>query len=334
MASCTNVSLVLDVGKNTWTQHTSMPNGTLMYSPDAVVQGVYAVDTYGPTNSGSVYRLFTGTTDEGAAIAWYWRSKDVVEPMDRYKEVRLVRARFAQTDESQTGSSYTIVSASSASPIVITLSSAPGWVSGDYVLISGVQGNTAANGIWVVATGGSTTEYSLVASVGTVTATNKDFIQPSCIKSGGSSIQITAATNASPIEITTISAHGYSDHDIILVSGVVGNTNANGRWTIHTAGTTKFTLEGSTGNAAMTQAVGAKLLNTCMLSVRVNDDAADAKYRIFSLPSVSANPRVVAWSPAPIADSESVSLGVSGKSEKALIVTKLDADIVDRGLIL
>ena len=62
---------------------------------------------------------------------------------------------------------------------------------------------------------------------------------------------ITGATNASPIVIT-IATHGLTDGDQVTVAGVLGNTAANGAWTIVvlTAGT--FSLTGSTGNVAYT----------------------------------------------------------------------------------
>ena len=58
---------------------------------------------------------------------------------------------------------------------------------------------------------------------------------------------ITGATNATPIQITSAS-HGYSNGDIVLVLGVVGNTAANGRWVIANVATNTFTLVNSIGN--------------------------------------------------------------------------------------
>lgn len=58
---------------------------------------------------------------------------------------------------------------------------------------------------------------------------------------------ISSSTNASPIEITTSAAHGYSTGDIIYISGHTTNTTANGAWKITYVSTTKFTLDGSVG---------------------------------------------------------------------------------------
>jgi hypothetical protein len=65
-------------------------------------------------------------------------------------------------------------------------------------------------------------------------------------------LNITAATNASPIAITTSTAHGFLTGQLVNVSGVTGNTAANGTWFITVTGPTTFTLTGSAGNGAYT----------------------------------------------------------------------------------
>ena len=62
---------------------------------------------------------------------------------------------------------------------------------------------------------------------------------------------ITAATNASPIAITS-AAHGLETGSRVIISGVLGNTAANGTFTITKTGVDAFTLDGSTGNGAYT----------------------------------------------------------------------------------
>jgi len=61
---------------------------------------------------------------------------------------------------------------------------------------------------------------------------------------------INAATNATPIAITTTASHGYTTGDTVTVSGVVGNTAANGTWVITVTGAATFTLNTSVGNGA------------------------------------------------------------------------------------
>lgn len=62
---------------------------------------------------------------------------------------------------------------------------------------------------------------------------------------------ITGATNASPI-VVTITAHGYETGDQATISGVLGNTAANGNWTITVINANTFSLNGSTGNGSYT----------------------------------------------------------------------------------
>lgn len=66
-------------------------------------------------------------------------------------------------------------------------------------------------------------------------------------------LTVSGATNATPIQITTSTAHGLtSGTQGVFISGVGGNTNANGNWTIDVTGSNTFTLRGSSGNAAFT----------------------------------------------------------------------------------
>lgn len=55
-------------------------------------------------------------------------------------------------------------------------------------------------------------------------------------------LNVTGATNASPIVITTDAAHGYVDGRRILVWNVGGNTNANGIYYVDVLSTTTFAL--------------------------------------------------------------------------------------------
>jgi len=62
---------------------------------------------------------------------------------------------------------------------------------------------------------------------------------------------ITGATNATPIVIT-IASHGYVTGDQAAISGVLGNTAANGNWSITVLTANTCSLDGSVGNAAYT----------------------------------------------------------------------------------
>jgi Putative phage tail protein len=62
---------------------------------------------------------------------------------------------------------------------------------------------------------------------------------------------ISGATNASPIVITD-TAHGYFTGQQVTISGVLGNTAANGAWTITVTDANHFSLNGSVGNGVYT----------------------------------------------------------------------------------
>lgn len=69
--------------------------------------------------------------------------------------------------------------------------------------------------------------------------------------SAGSGAQtITGATNASPIVVTC--SNSYAEGDFVLVTGVGGNTAANGIHRATSVSGTGFTLQGSVGNGAYT----------------------------------------------------------------------------------
>lgn len=64
-------------------------------------------------------------------------------------------------------------------------------------------------------------------------------------------VAVTGATNATPIEITA-TGHGVSTGAQVVITGVAGNTAANGKWTITSTGANTFTLTGSVGSGAYT----------------------------------------------------------------------------------
>jgi len=69
---------------------------------------------------------------------------------------------------------------------------------------------------------------------------------------GATAISITGASNLSPITITTASPNLLLSGAQIGISGVQGNTNANGTFTITVVSPTSFTLNGSSGNGNWT----------------------------------------------------------------------------------
>lgn len=62
---------------------------------------------------------------------------------------------------------------------------------------------------------------------------------------------ITGASNQVPI-VVTAAGHGMSTGDRASISGVLGNTAANGTWTVTVIDADTFSLDGSSGNGAYT----------------------------------------------------------------------------------
>ena len=68
--------------------------------------------------------------------------------------------------------SVAIQSSTNATPIVVTTSSAHGLVTGDYVIVAGHGTNTNANGVWLVGTTASSTQFQILQIDGTNTTGN------------------------------------------------------------------------------------------------------------------------------------------------------------------
>ena len=71
------------------------------------------------------------------------------------------------------------------------------------------------------------------------------------VRSANVPVAVTGATNASPIVVTS-TGHALDTGDAISISGVAGNTAANGTFTVTKVDANTFSLNGSTGNAAYT----------------------------------------------------------------------------------
>jgi len=65
-------------------------------------------------------------------------------------------------------------------------------------------------------------------------------------------VTTTTGNGVSPIVVTTSSTVGMTSGQQVGISGVNGNTAANGIWTITVVNSTQFSLNGSTGNGAYT----------------------------------------------------------------------------------
>jgi hypothetical protein len=68
----------------------------------------------------------------------------------------------------------------------------------------------------------------------------------------GQGYRIVTATNASPIVVTGSGNHNLVNGDSVTISGVLGNTAANGTWVVTKTAGNQFSLNGSTGNGTFT----------------------------------------------------------------------------------
>ena len=138
-------------------------------------------------------------------------------------------------------------------PIVVTTTSTAGLVNGATVFIhganiSGSAGPNAANGYYTI--GGLTaTSFELLGTSGNGTWGSSP---------ARASWQVTGLTGngVTPIKITTATTAGLSNGQTVYITGVQGNTAANGFWTVSNLTATTFTLNGSTGNGTWTTGTG------------------------------------------------------------------------------
>jgi len=137
--------------------------------------------------------------------------------------------------------------ATPTAPVVVTIPG-HGFVNGDRVFLGGVETNREANGGWLVDRIDDD-HFSLRGSVGNGIGAVQGFAMG---PAHPSTRPVQGASNPpapQPIVITS-AAHGFITGDIVAISGVQGNTNANRSWAIRVLGPDTFQLVGSRGNAA------------------------------------------------------------------------------------
>ena len=167
------------------------------------------------------------------------------------------------------GNQFAIVGASNATPIAITTATAHGLQSGSQVAIYGVGGNTAANGAFTITVTGPSS-FTLNGSTGNGAWTSGGSVTAVT----GNPLTVSAASNTSPIAITTTSPHGLQTGMQVVLYGVAGNTAANGLFTVTVTGSSTFTLNGSIGNGALTSA-GSVIAVISSLALALNANVAD-----------------------------------------------------------
>ena len=137
-----------------------------------------------------------------------------------------------------------VAGALSTHPIAISTASPHALPTGAQVSISGVSGIPAANGTFTITVTSSTSFTLDSTTIGTGIWTGGGTIGFLALPS----IPITAASNSTPIAITTASPHGQQTGARVSISGAMGNTAANGTFTITVSSATSFTINGSSGN--------------------------------------------------------------------------------------
>jgi hypothetical protein len=221
---------ILVFGSQTGTKYTL--SGNLSASTTATLTGSYSGTTTAAATwsyTGNIY--YPSYLPSNNQLVWE------LQPVSNGRGGELNDAETRSQCDSSGPIGLGVSGATNANPIVITTTSAHGLATGNTVIISGVRGNTTANGIWPV-TVTSATKFSIaVAGNGNYSSGGIVVIQ------GG----ISGATNANPIVITTTSAHGLSTGNVAIISGVLGNTAANGTWPVTQISATQFSIP-ATGN--------------------------------------------------------------------------------------
>lgn len=82
---------------------------------------------------------------------------------------------------------------------------------------------------------------------------------------------VTGATNAAPIVVTIALPHAIVDVGLVEISGVLGNTAANGRWVAEPINSTTLVLRGSVGNGIYAGGGGLTVPDTFVPIAEVTD---------------------------------------------------------------
>jgi Flp pilus assembly protein TadG len=149
-----------------------------------------------------------------------------------------------------TGSTKNITNITKANPAVVT-SNGHGFVNGNRIYITNVSGMTNVNGNSYTVSGVTTNTFQLS---GTNSSGYKTY------KSGGTAIK---CQNSDCSIVITSSNHGFSNDDLIYISGVIGMTELNNNFfTVASKTTNDFALSGTWGPDYSTYISGGKIYCT------------------------------------------------------------------------
>ena len=130
---------------------------------------------------------------------------------------------------------WKITSSTDATPIVVT-STAHGLSDGTRIRIFGHTTNVAANGSFYVDSTGANT-FALYSNSGLTVP-----VAGSGAGAGSGGYFVKGTATGSTVMVITSAAHGFSNGDVVLITGVRGNTNANGQWIVAGVATDTFEL--------------------------------------------------------------------------------------------
>jgi len=121
----------------------------------------------------------------------------------------------------------------------------------DAIDLAGVTQHVSFREVKISAGASALNSARCIRQRSTSTSLNLDGV---LFQAGGSftALTITAASNATPIQITTSVAHGLVTGQEVAILGVLGNKGANGHWIVTLVDATNFTLQGSFGTGVWT----------------------------------------------------------------------------------
>ncbi len=238
------------------------------YTADLNVRRAAAASTTSPKGPHSVT-----ARQVGAAVVLAWTPDESGATVDGY-EVWSADAgtRLSPTTPSFNGGAATKRDTVPASGGCLPSGSGFNWTDSDFTIPNLDPANPLRRTYWILSRSGGSVSIPFQATgtpieiltngAGDVTGepkwTQKNLLFNAAFADGAIAANanlkdltvIIAATNATPIAITTAGGHGYATNDIIYISGVTGNLAANGLWTITVTGATTFTLNTSAGSGA------------------------------------------------------------------------------------
>jgi hypothetical protein len=176
---------------------------------------------------------------------------------------------FSASQSNLLNNYLSVAADSSAQVYRITAGSGTSWT-----ITPAYGGTTNAAGVPTIFTGELPNQTDLQASAGAThqAVQQADSPFPSYVD-GNTPFAISAATNATPIVITT-PTHAWGTGDFIHIQGVLGNTGANGLWQITVLSGTTFSLNGSVGNGAYTSSTGYATKNNVLVTQATFANAA------------------------------------------------------------